>query len=118
MISHLTNENVPPLYIAQLSGHKNLKSLESYAKASDDQQKQMSLAISRKQPLTDFAQSLWKAPRSAHHDITSSQFHSSAASNIGLFAGATFSGTVNVNFYKTPPKRRARAFIDSDSDSD
>ena len=51
MISRLTNENIPPLYIAQLSGHKNLKSLESYAKASDDQQKEMSLAISRKQSL-------------------------------------------------------------------
>ena len=38
--------NVHPLHVAQLSGHKNLKSLDLYAVASLQQQKDMSALIS------------------------------------------------------------------------
>jgi len=33
-------------YVAQLSGHKNLKSLDSYKTASDEHQREMSLVLS------------------------------------------------------------------------
>ena len=46
MISRLVDKNVNPLHIAQLSGHKNLKSLDSYSKASEVQQKAMSHILS------------------------------------------------------------------------
>ena len=46
MITKLRHENINPLDIAQLSGHKNLKSLDSYSEASEDQQRRMSLTIS------------------------------------------------------------------------
>ena len=39
MISHLVEKNINPLHVAQLSGHKNLKSLDSYSKASIEQQR-------------------------------------------------------------------------------
>ena len=37
---------VPVNYVAQLSGHKNLKSLDSYKTASDEHQRKMSLVLS------------------------------------------------------------------------
>jgi integrase len=46
MITTLRHENINPLDISQLSGHKNLKSIDTYSEASEDQQRNMSLAIS------------------------------------------------------------------------
>ena len=45
-ISRLMDAEVPVNYVAQLSGHKNLKSLDSYKTASDDNQRKMSLLLS------------------------------------------------------------------------
>ena len=36
MISRLVEKNINPLHVAQLSGHKNLKSLDSYSNALCD----------------------------------------------------------------------------------
>ena len=47
-ISTLKHSNFDPLNIAQLSGHRNLKSLDDYSSASDEQQKAMSFAISNR----------------------------------------------------------------------
>ena len=44
--SRLMNAEVPVNYVAQLSGHKNLKSSYSYKTASDDHQRKMSLLLS------------------------------------------------------------------------
>ena len=46
-ISRLMDTDVPENYVAQLSGHKNLKSLDSYKTATDDHQRKMSLTLSR-----------------------------------------------------------------------
>ena len=45
-ISRLMDAEVRFNYVAQLSGHKNLKSLDSYKTASDDHQRKMSLLLS------------------------------------------------------------------------
>ena len=46
MITALRHENVNPLDISQLSGHKILKSIDSYSTVSVEQQKEMLLKIS------------------------------------------------------------------------
>ena len=46
-ISRLMDAEVSLNYVAQLSGHKNLKSLDSYKAASADHQRKMSLILSR-----------------------------------------------------------------------
>jgi hypothetical protein len=43
----LMNADIPTNYVAQLSGHKNLKSLDSYKTASRDHQRKMSNVLSR-----------------------------------------------------------------------
>ena len=70
-------ENVNPLHVAQLSGHKNLKSLDSYSSASVEQQKSMSLIIRGQQPCTST-----KA-------VMNPPVHSSAALGSGLSGNTT-----------------------------
>jgi len=48
MITTLRHENISPLDISQLSGHKNLKSIDTYSEASEEQQRKMSLILSGK----------------------------------------------------------------------
>jgi len=45
-ISRLMEAEVPVNYVAQLSGHKHLESLDSYKTASDEHQRKMSLVLS------------------------------------------------------------------------
>ena len=45
-ITNLLNENVNPLYVTLLSGHKNLESLNNYNVASNNQKKTMSNVLS------------------------------------------------------------------------
>jgi len=45
-ISRLMDAGVTVNYVAQLRGHKNLKSLDSYKKASDEHQRKMSFVLS------------------------------------------------------------------------
>ena len=46
MITKLVQNDTNPLHVAQLTGHKNIKSLDSYSIASKIQQKKMSHLIS------------------------------------------------------------------------
>ena len=47
MISALRHENTETLNIIGLAGQRNLKSLDSYSDASEQQQKDMSLTLSK-----------------------------------------------------------------------
>ena len=49
-ISRLMDADMPENFVAQLSGHKNLKSLDSYKSASTAHQRKMSLVLSRSTP--------------------------------------------------------------------
>ena len=49
-ISRLMDADIPENFVAQLSGHKNLKSLESYKSASTAHQRKMSLVLSPSTP--------------------------------------------------------------------
>ena len=46
MIQTLSENDIPPSHMAQLSGHKNLKSFENYSKVSTKQQMKMSQVLS------------------------------------------------------------------------
>ena len=49
MIQRLTDSKFTPNEVAQLSGHKNLKSLDNYMTASDKTQRKMSLSLFSKE---------------------------------------------------------------------
>jgi len=48
-ISRQLDANTPVNFVAQLSGHKNTQSLQSYKSAREQQQRQMSYILSRTQ---------------------------------------------------------------------
>ena len=47
-ITTLKHANFDPLNITQLSGHRNLKSIDDYSAASDEQQRAMSFVITHR----------------------------------------------------------------------
>ncbi len=65
MVTCLTKNSVPETQIIQLTGHKNLQSLNSYKKASLQQQKEMSHVLSSyKKPETNPSSSYPTTPSS------------------------------------------------------
>ena len=48
MIQKLNDVNIPPTHIMQLSGHRNVQSVNNYSTVSNEQQKNMSLILSGK----------------------------------------------------------------------
>ena len=84
MITLLSKQNVPDTQIQQLSGHKNIQSLNSYKSASLQQQKQMSRIISG---------------NSAGTSENSTPKLKMPGGQTGLFQGAQVSGcTINIGF--------------------
>ena len=72
-ISRLMDAEVPVNYVAQLSGHKNLKSLDSYKTASDDHQRKTSLLLSSgtKYPISSNDAPLNQAVKTSQHPFKS-----------------------------------------------
>ena len=127
MTTRLIQDNVPPQQVAQLTGHKNLKSLDNYASASTEQQKSMSLIISGKRQAL---QSMTNQPRMATNTAMYHEPPSSEASS-SILPGMTISSNqvVNIHFNNiacqsvaasyAPPKRKRVCVIDSsDSEAD
>jgi integrase len=52
-ISRLLDADIPENYVAQLSGHKSIESLQSYKSAGQQHQRKMSLTLSRGQIQTN-----------------------------------------------------------------
>lgn len=112
MIQRLVDSKFSSNEVAQLSGHKNLKSLDSYMSVSNDTQRDMSLSLSHsnRNPLQDNTNDI-----PAHSNCQSL----SCLFNIDIMTGCTFN--IAINNYSTPqalppnPKRR-RIVIEDDSD--
>ena len=123
-ISRLMDAEVPVNYVAQLSGHRTLKSLDSYKAASADHQRKMSLILSRSgqesiQTSTVSVHENTTLPANLPKDVSKSGVFSGAC--IGKIEGCTF--TFNItrvreeNLKSANPKKR-RIIISDDSDSD
>ena len=85
MIIALHHENMSPLDMSQLSGHKNLKSIDSYSTVSEQQQKDMSLQISSHCRAS-------RPPLKQLNQLSLNCFSGSTTSGNGthLFSGAVF----------------------------
>ena len=95
MITRLVQSNIHPLHVAQLSGHKNLKSLDSYSVASVHQQKNMSRIISG-QP-TDITNTM-RASSSTERTLIPVMNSATCTQGSSVLPGMTISGNV-VNLY-------------------
>ena len=103
MIQTLSENDIPPTHIAQLSGHKNLKSIENYSKVSTKQQMQMSKVLSSVVAGTATKTSLYETANPAAISPSTSESQQSMA----LFSGAVIQGgnfSININTVNQSPK--------------
>ena len=105
MIQRLVDAKFSPNEVAQLSGHKNLKSLDSYMKASAQTQKDMSFSLSCKAADCS-AQSqvatVWHPPSSPHDTDFQQLTTKDPISN--LFTSNSFTGCtiqISINHQST-----------------
>lgn len=102
MIQTLSENDIPPTHIAQLSGHKNLKSIENYSKVSTKQQMKMSQVLSSVVAGTATKTSSFETANPAISPCTSESQQSMA-----LFSGAVIQGgnfSININTVNQSPK--------------
>ena len=95
MIQTLSENNIPPTQIAQLSGHRNLKSIQNYSTVSTKQQMHMSKVLSSVVAGTPASSSSETAcPSSSDSQNTGKQ-------SMALLSGAVIQGG-NWGLMKTP----------------
>ena len=134
-ISRLMDAEIPVNYVAQLSGHKNLKSLDSYKTASDDHQRKMLLSSGKKSPISSNDAPLNQAVKASQHAFKPREEKQASSGEdpfTGFFAGSNISKiegcTFNFSFNTAPcssgessarsKQRKRHIIISDDSDSD
>ena len=128
--------DIPENFVAQLSGHKNLKSLDSYKSASTAHQRKMSLVLSRSTPPSCATGSKRLQPletnqtnEAFNNNVQQNLSYSSSSAVEGMFSGATIQKIegCNFNFYfnasKSPIRganraKKRRVILSDDSESD
>lgn len=124
-ISRLMDAEVPVNYVAQLSGHRNLKSLDSYKAASVEHQRKMSLILSRSGEQSTQSSTVSSLHESSTlpvtqlpKDVNKPGVFSGAC--IGKIEGCSFTFNIHREKEESPksakPKKR-RIIISDDSDS-
>ena len=99
-ISRLLDANVSNNFVAQLSGHRNLKSLDAYKSASYEHQRRMSLALSRSssdQTTISTRTETTTRPTTSVTTVDSASFNPVQLGS-GFFSGATIGSFNNCTF--------------------
>ena len=103
-ITSLLEKNVNPLHVSQLSGHKNVDSLNSYYVASNEQQQIMSDIINRKTGSgASSSQSICNSQ--PNNPIANSQVVVDKAMSSAFFGATITNCTFNVNYNQHFSKR-------------
>ena len=95
MIQTLSENDIPPTHIAQLSGHKNLKTIENYSKVSPKQQMKMSQVLSSVVAGTATKTSSFETANPAISPSTSDSQQSMVLFSAAVIQGGNFS--ININ---------------------
>ena len=115
----MNDKDIPPSHIMQLSGHKNMQSINNYIHVSQEQQKSMSRILSG---------STLMLQTETHSLVETTKKESPTPTAAGLFKGTVFFGgnfTINICSSSSPTetqkqqtyKRIKRIFDSSDDDS-
>ena len=100
MIQTLSENDIPPTQIAQLSGHRNLKSIENYSTVSTKQQMLMSKVLSSVVAGTPASSSSETAR------LSSSDSQNTGKQSMALFSGAVIQGgnfSIHINTVNQSP---------------
>ena len=134
MIQTLSGNDVPPTQIAQLSGHKSLKSIENYSHLSTKQQMHMSNLLANISSdctsITPFTSTATPSTSGEFRpDGTSCHYSYPGQQSVAIFSGAAIHGgqfsvtinTMNQSPPLPPPSEKLqwkRIRVSSDSDDD
>lgn len=130
LVQKLSENNVPPTQIMQITGHKNVQSVNNYSNLNENQHKQISKILSgNQQTYPDMSAPYGQNPLSLNQfNAMSYQNNSSQSVNtaktvqggLNMFSGNIFGGTFNINLVNestpSPHKKRRRIICDSDSE--
>ena len=104
-ISRLLDSDVPENYVAQLSGHRNLKSLYSYKSASIQHQRRMSLALGHSTTSSEL------------QGVDNTQTPTEVESTVSMTANfQNCSFNIHITNHDQPPLRKRRAILSDDED--
>ena len=109
-ISRLMDADIPENYVAQLSGHKNLKSLDSYKSASTAHQRKMSFVLSRSGGSSSATNQAPIQPNESQYSLQQQNLSYSNQSAVeGMLSGATIQKIegCHFNFFSTRAKVRS-----------
>jgi hypothetical protein len=127
MMQTLTNNDIPPTDIVQLSGHKNLQSVTNYSTVTQNQQKRMSRALANLATGEESSTSSIKSTPEIEQQQQQQQQQQQHA--MALFSGAVIQGgqiSISINTLNqspvavtenvSPQQYKRIRLIDSDSD--
>ena len=135
MIQKLNDNNISPTHIMQLSGHRNVQSVNNYSTVSNEQQENMSLILSGNITTTSMEERPVSSSRKgvASECCEYSYMKSSSFPATGPFSGAVFHGgqfNITLNTVNKSPtstdhsthsprgfRRTKRVFESSEEDS-
>ena len=117
LVSKMKKANLERSAIAKVTGHRNIQSLDDYDEADEDEQRQLSWAISRKNSTPKPAGNTPGPCTSS--DVIPHKMSSQAQNVMNSFTNCNVTFNLNNKTSPTirPCKRRLR-FIESDSDTD
>lgn len=116
LVSKMKKANLERSSIAKVTGHRNIQSLDDYDEADEDEQRQLSWAISKGNSTAKPSTSSGSSTSSA---VIPHMMSSQAQNLMNSFTNCTV--TFNLNSKTSPvikPRKRWFNFIKSDSDTD
>ena len=126
LVQKLNDNNVPANHIMQISGHKNIQSINNYSHINENQHRQISSVLystpSHAESGSNTSQTLQPHSSTSTHVLADSR--SAATYNVSggfhsIFGNQIHGGTFHVNVYQHPqtsPARKRTRIIDTDSD--
>ena len=117
VVGKMKKTNLERSAIAKVTGHRNIQSLDDYDEADEDEQRQLSWAISR---MNSIPKPAGNTPGPSTSSAVISHKMSSQAQN-GMNSFTNCNVTFNLNNKTSPtirPCKRRLRFIESDSDTD
>jgi integrase len=135
LIQKLSDSNVPPTHIAQISGHRNVSSINKYSHINNDQHRNISQILHQNTCENSNTQNSENPARSCqpHQSFNSANsFRRESTQTINVSGGIhsvlsapVYGGTFNINVYpnqssRSPdqPKRKRLRILDSDSETE
>ena len=119
LVSKMKKANLERSSIAKVTGHRNIQSLDDYDEADEDEQRQLSWAISKgnSTPKPVLVAGSSSGP-CASNAVIPHMMNSQAQNLMNAFTNCTVTFNLNNKASPNKPRKRRFHFIESDSDTD